>query len=109
VSPLDLWGLAKALTHFDALHIGLTATPTAYIERNTFEFYKCTGEQPDFSYPIQDAFKNKYLVPYRFATGITEIIAEGADVDDVHYDPAGFERKWTNEDTNRKMMGSLIA
>ena len=58
----------KALTHFDALHIGLTATPTAYIERNTFEFYKCTGEQPDFSYPIQDAFKNKYLVPYRFAT-----------------------------------------
>jgi len=85
----------------------LTATPTAYIERNTFEFYKCTGEQPDFSYPIQDAFKNKYLVPYRFATGITEIIAEGADVDDVHYDPAGFER--TNEDTNRKMMGSLIA
>jgi len=58
-------------------------------------------------HPIQDAFKNKYLVPYRFATGITEIIAEGADVDDdVHYDP-GFER--TNEDTNRKMMGSLIA
>jgi len=76
-------GLAKALTHFDALHIGLTATPTAYIERNTFEFYKCTGEQPDFCYPIQDAFKNKYLVPHRFATGITEIIAEGADVDDV--------------------------
>jgi len=45
------------------------------------------------------------LVPHRFATGITEIIAEGADVDDVHYDPAGFERKWTNRDTNRKMMG----
>lgn len=97
----------KALTHFDALHIGLTATPTAYIERNTFEFYKCTGEQPDFSYPIQNAFKNKYLVPYRFATGITEIIAEGADVNDVHYDPVGFERKWTNEDTNRKMMAEF--
>jgi hypothetical protein len=26
------------ITHFDALHIGLTATPSAYIERNTFEF-----------------------------------------------------------------------
>jgi len=28
-----------ALTHFDSLHIGLTATPASYIERNTFDFY----------------------------------------------------------------------
>ena len=93
-----------ALTHFDAFHIGLTATPAAYIERNTFDFYNCRNEQPDFSYPIQTAFEEKYLVPYRFATGITEIIAEGAEVDDVYYDPAAFERKWTNEDSNRLMM-----
>jgi type I restriction enzyme R subunit len=96
-----------ALTHFDAFHIGLTATPAAYIERNTFDFYNCRNEQPDFSYPIQTAFAQKYLVPYRFATGITEIIAEGAEVDEVdevYYDPAAFERKWTNEATNRLMM-----
>jgi type I restriction enzyme R subunit len=93
-----------ALTHFDAFHLGLTATPAAYIERNTFEFYHCRGEQPDFHYPIQDAFENGYLVPYKFATGITEIIAEGVEVDDVYYDPAAFERKWTNENTNRLMM-----
>ena len=77
----------KALTHFDALHIGLTATPADYIERNTFDFYQCVGEQPDFSYPIQEAFEKRYLVPYRFATGITEIIAEGAEVDDVGIQP----------------------
>jgi type I restriction enzyme, R subunit len=94
----------KALTYFDAFHIGLTATPADYIERNTFEFYQCVGEQPDFSYPIQEAFEKGYLVPYRFASGITEIIAEGAEVDDVEYDPSGFERKWTNEATNRLMM-----
>ncbi len=93
-----------ALTHFDAFHIGLTATPAAYIERNTFDFYNCRNEQPDFTYPIQTAFEQKYLIPYRFATGITEIIAEGAEVDDVYYDPAAFERKWTNEDSNRLMM-----
>jgi hypothetical protein len=29
-----------ALTHFDALHIGLTATPAAYIGRNTYQFGK---------------------------------------------------------------------
>ncbi|MDZ8185783.1 MAG: DEAD/DEAH box helicase family protein [Nostoc sp. ChiSLP02] len=93
-----------ALTHFDAFHIGLTATPAAYIERNTFDFYNCRNEQPDFTYSIQTAFEQKYLVPYRFATGITEIIAEGAEVDEVSYDPADFERKWTNEDSNRLMM-----
>ena len=93
-----------ALTHFDALHIGLTATPSAYIERNTFQFYQCRDDQPDFAYSIQQAFKEEYLVPYKFATGITVILAEGAEVDDETYDPAEFERKWTNEDTNRKMM-----
>ena len=93
-----------SLTRFDALHIGLTATPANYINRNTYEFYHCKSGQPDFSYRIQDAFESGYLTPYKFATGITEIIAEGADVDEEHYDPAQFERDWTNEKTNRLMM-----
>lgn len=96
-----------ALTHFDAVHIGLTATPAAYIERNTFRFYQCQDNEPDFAYPILEAFKYQYLTPYKFATGITVILAEGAEVDDEHYDPAEFERKWTNEDTNRKMMAEF--
>ena len=96
-----------ALTHFDALHIGLTATPAAFIERNTFQFYQCRDGQPDFSYPILHAFKDGFLVPYKFATGITVILAEGAEVEDESYDPAEFERKWTNEDTNRKMMAEF--
>ncbi len=92
------------LTHFDAFHIGLTATPSAFIERNTFQFYHCRDGQPDFAYPIRDAFIEGYLVPYKFATGITVLLAKGAEVDDETYDPVEFERKWTNEDTNRKMM-----
>lgn len=93
-----------ALTHFDALHVGLTATPAMYIERNTFHFYHCKDDTPDYSYPIQEAFKAGYLVPYKFATGITTLVAEGADIDEEHYDPAEFERKWTNEASNRLMM-----
>ena len=93
-----------ALTRFDSLHIGLTATPASYIERNTYDFYQCKPETPDFAYAIQDAFRDEFLVPYSFATGITEILAGGADVDDEHYDPAEFERRWTNEDSNRLMM-----
>jgi len=93
-----------ALTHFDAFHVGLTATPAIYIERNTFQFYHCKDGTPDYSFPIQEAFKGGYLVPYKFATGITTLVSEGADVGDEHYDPAKFERDWTNEASNRLMM-----
>ncbi len=93
-----------ALSHFDALHIGLTATPAMYIERNTFQFYQCKDNAPDYSYAIQDAFKEGHLVPYKFATGITTLMSEGATVEGQQYDPAEFERKWTNEASNRLMM-----
>lgn len=104
-SHRSIYGAWQAsLTRFDALHVGLTATPANYINRNTYEFYHCKPGQPDFSYRIQDAFRLGYLAPYKFATGITEVIAEGVDVDEEHYDPAKFERQWTNEKTNRLMM-----
>lgn len=93
-----------ALTRFDAFHVGLTATPAVYIERNTFDFYHCKNNTPDFSYTIQEAFEHGYLVPYKFATGITELLSEGADQDDQHYDPEKFERQWTNAATNKLMM-----
>ena len=93
-----------ALTRFDAIHVGLTATTAGYIERNTYNFYQCETGKPDFSYSIRNAFSQDFLVPYRFATGITEIMADGATVDDEHYDPAAFEKQWTNEKSNRLMM-----
>lgn len=93
-----------ALTHFDAFHIGLTATPSIYIERNTFDFYQCKNEAPDFSLPIRKAFEGEYLVPYKFAERITKLMTEGVEVDEEYYDPAEFERIWTNEKTNRLMM-----
>lgn len=93
-----------ALTYFDAIHIGLTATPADYIERNTYQFYGCENNQPDFTYDILEAFRENYLVPYKFATGLTQLLSAGADVDDDHYDPIAFEREWTNEATNKLMM-----
>lgn len=33
-----------------------------------------------------------------------KILAEGTEVDEQTYDPSEFERKWTNEDSNKKMM-----
>lgn len=101
----SIYGAWQAsLTHFDAVQIGLTATPATYIDRNTFEFFHCADGKPDFAYTIQEAFEHGYLSPYVFAEGVTELIAEGAEVDGEEYDPNEFERKWTNEKTNRLMM-----
>lgn len=93
-----------ALEYFDAFHIGLTATPARYIERNTYQFYHCEGNQPDFSHPIEQAFTDGHLVPYKFAEGITELLADPFEADGEEYDPAAFEREWTNAETNALMM-----
>jgi type I restriction enzyme R subunit len=93
-----------ALEHFDAFHIGLTATPAQYIERNTYQFYHCEDRQPDFSYSIEEAFRCRYLVPYRFAEGITEMLADPFEEDGEEYNPTEFERRWTNPATNELMM-----
>ncbi|HKH43859.1 MAG TPA: DEAD/DEAH box helicase family protein [Thermoanaerobaculia bacterium] len=97
----------SALVRFEALHIGLTATPANFIERNTYRFYQCKPGLPDFSYPFDKAVEQEFLVSPRFATGITEILSEGADVEDEHYDPMAFEKEWTNEATNRLMVEEL--
>ncbi len=93
-----------ALEHFDAFHMGLTATPAQYIERNTYQFYHCENDQPDFSYPIEDAFENQYLVRYKFAEGITQLLAESFEDNGEEYNPTEFERRWTNPATNELMM-----
>lgn len=99
-----------AIERFDAIHIGLTATPAEYGERNTFEFYECPKDpiteawHPHFSYALADAIREGYLTPFHFAQGLTRVIAAGADLEDEHFDPAQFEREWTNEKTNRLMV-----
>ena len=101
----SIYGAWRAsLDHFDAFHIGLTATPAQYIERNTYQFYQCENDQPDFSYPIEEAFKNKYLVPYKFAEGITELLSDSFEENGEEYNPSEFERRWTNPATNELMM-----
>jgi type I restriction enzyme R subunit len=101
----SIYGAWRAsLDHFDAFHIGLTATPAQYIERNTYQFYQCENDQPDFSYPIEDAFKNQYLVPYKFAEGITELLSDTFEENGEEYNPSEFERRWTNPATNELMM-----
>ncbi|UOR07407.1 DEAD/DEAH box helicase family protein [Hymenobacter aerilatus] len=49
--------------YFDSLLIGLTATPIAQIDRNTYELFGLEDHQPAYAYELNQAVQDKYLVP----------------------------------------------
>lgn len=51
--------------YFDSLLVGLTATPLAQIDRNTYELFGLEDHQPTYAYELQQAVRDKYLVPPR--------------------------------------------
>lgn len=53
------------LDHFDAIQLGLTATPTDFVDHDTFKLFNCDKEIPSFNYGYDEAIRDKHLVPYR--------------------------------------------
>ncbi|MEL6593562.1 MAG: type I restriction-modification enzyme R subunit C-terminal domain-containing protein, partial [Bacteroidota bacterium] len=51
--------------YFDALLIGLTATPKKDIDRNTYGLFGIEDDNPTFAYQLDEAVENGYLVPYK--------------------------------------------
>ena len=49
--------------YFDALLIGLTATPKKDIDRNTYGLFGIEDDNPTFAYELNEAVKQGYLVP----------------------------------------------
>ena len=76
--------------YFDALQIGLTATPVKFISRNTFEIFDCESTDPTFEFGLDAAVNNEppYLVPHRVKDLTTEFLREG-----IHYNDLSPEQK----------------
>jgi type I restriction enzyme R subunit len=53
------------LDHFDAIILGLTATPTDFIDHNTFTLFNCDEGAPTCYYGYDEAVRDRHLVPYR--------------------------------------------
>jgi type I restriction enzyme R subunit len=49
--------------YFDSLLIGLTATPKKDIDRNTYSLFEIEDDNPTFSYELDQAVADKFLVP----------------------------------------------
>ena len=65
------------IRYFDALKVGLTATPVDFIHRNTYEIFGCEDENPTYAYELDTAITEGYLVPYQVKTFTTEFLREG--------------------------------
>ncbi|WP_031425527.1 DEAD/DEAH box helicase family protein [Flavimarina sp. Hel_I_48] len=51
--------------YFDGLLIGLTATPKKDIDKNTYSLFEIEDDNPTFSYELDQAVTDKFLVPPR--------------------------------------------
>ncbi len=76
--------------YFDALQVGLTATPVKFISRNTFDIFDCETTDPTFEFGLDAAINNDppYLVPFRVKDLTTDFLRDG-----IHYNDLSDEQK----------------
>ncbi len=107
------------LDHFDSIQLGLTATPTDFLDHNTYELFSCGDDTPSFYYGYDEAVRDRYLVPYRpvhvaktafqidglkpgeLPEAVKEQVRkQGIDPDDFSFEGSDLERRVSNTGTN---------
>jgi type I restriction enzyme R subunit len=114
--------------YFDALHVGLTATPVRFIERNTYDLFACEDRDPTSHFSFEDAIQSKpaFLVPFRVMAVSTTFSRDGFRYSDmtveqrteledqdpqaqqVDYDREDQDKRFFNRDTTRAIWRSLM-
>ncbi len=105
------------LAYFDAIQIGLTATPAHFIDRDTFRFFETDGTSPTFLYTYDKAVKEGYLADYNVYSAQTKFQRKGIkgvdlseedqdslrnrgiNPEDINFEGTDLEKKVTNKDT----------
>ncbi len=65
--------------YFDAIRIGLTATPSSAESRNTFELFNCDGNKATVEYSYDEAIRDEVLVPYNAQMIDTKVLSLGIE------------------------------
>lgn len=73
-------------TYFDALIVGLTATPKDEVGRNTYSEFELENGIPTYAYDLEQAVKDKFLVDYKTVEVKTKFVSEGISYDDLTED-----------------------
>ncbi len=114
--------------YFDALEVGLTATPVRFIERNTYELFDCEDRNPTAAFDFEDAVGSTppFLVPFRVRECSSQFSRQGfryaqmseAQRDQleeqdpaaptIDYDPEDLDKHLFNRDTTRNIWRVLM-
>lgn len=70
-------------TYFDALTIGLTATPKDEIEKNTYSEFELEKGIPTYAYDLEQAVRDKMLVDYKTIEVKTKFVDKGIKYNDL--------------------------
>ena len=85
----------SALFHyFDALMIGLTATPRAEENKSTYQMFELKNGHPDYAYELEEAIMDGFLVGFSVLDKTTDALRRG-----IHYDELSETEKEKFEDT----------
>jgi len=86
--------------YFDAILLGLTATPKSEVDRNTYEFFEMERDVPTYAYDYETAVeKDKVLVPYYNIEVQTKFLEQGITYDDLsEEDRSRYEEDFVDED-----------
>jgi len=118
----------EILEYFDAIKLGLTATPTNVIDHNTFKLFKCEDGLPTFAYSYEEALE--HIPPYLCDFAVMKIktkfqdeginkrtisledqkklLLEGKEIEEINFDGTELEKKVINKDTNRLIVKTFM-
>ena len=86
--------------YFDGLLVGLTATPRAELDRDTYQIFELPQGVPTFAYELDDAVADGYLVP---AVGVNvpfKFLRSGVKYQDLSpEEKLEYEEKFQDEET----------
>ena len=104
----------SVLSHFDAIRIGLTATPSAYVDRNTYKLFGCWDEteqkgKPTFIYSIRRGIKDGFLAGYDIVQIDTKVSLKGVNFEGEDYNSEDLERKINVPARNEQVVQSYFA
>ena len=80
--------------YFDALMLGLTATPRCEENKNTYQTFELKNGQPDFAYELEEAINDGYLVGFHVLDKTTDKMRRG-----IIYNELTDEEKESFEDS----------
>jgi len=86
--------------YFDALLVGLTATPRDEVHRDTYRIFELEKGNPTFAYELDDAIKDGYLVPARGVDVPFKFLRTGVKYTDLTpEEQEEYEEKFRDEET----------